>query len=531
MGFFSKKAKKKKGSSVLPCEQEKPPGAIVVAVIRQDNGRGMSNVSVALTGPDGSTKNKKTDHQGWAIFPDLEPGSYSYTADFTQPLLTQRSGSGAVSSGNITKLQEIVKPVGKLIVSVKDEEGQLVPDYDRILSARYSAQSIYGSQNNPFTFDNIKPGKYSVAVRVGDYVSKYVDATVPEWDETTADILVKARHWIGVRVKDEKGNPVSDIKPSVTLNNGQVIQLTLDKGYAKTKKIMEEESDCRVFFPDMFDMEWWLESEGGARPDVGPPEPVKEGDCVSSVAAEIGLRNYTSIWDRSANKALKQKRLNPNMLSKGDLLAKPMRKGIKRATCGVDTDWTFVVKAKEPVTLKIKLLKDKNTSVTNTTWTGTNGLGKGQVDRQGMVQIDNLPATLKKASLKVLLPPPRGLQKAPPEKPVPPPRPGQEAPYPPPIDAAHFKDTNKLESATKNLPNQMLWELNIGSLGAVDGPQNSGLKARLHNLGFACAPYDNGAADSISVKAYQQLYLDQSDGSGAFNDIKADLQKRHDKAG
>jgi hypothetical protein len=72
------------------------------------------------------------------------------------------------------------------------------------------------------------------------------------------------------------------------------------------------------------------------------------------------------------------------------------------------------------------------------------------------------------------------------------------------------------------------WQLSIVSLEAADN--DDGIKARMHNLGFACDNGSNDEATRSAVKAYQALYMDEPDGSGELNDIKDDVKKRHDKA-
>ena len=52
---------------------------------------------------------------------------------------------------------------------------------------------------------------------------------------------------------------------------------------------------------------------------------VQEGDCIDSIAAALGLLPRT-IWDYSANAALKEKRKNPNVLAPGDILVIPEKR-------------------------------------------------------------------------------------------------------------------------------------------------------------------------------------------------------------
>src|SRR4029077_4593241 len=52
---------------------------------------------------------------------------------------------------------------------------------------------------------------------------------------------------------------------------------------------------------------------------------VKQGDHLSGIAKSFGFSDYRTIWNDSNNAALKQQRLNPNVLFPGDLLYIPDR--------------------------------------------------------------------------------------------------------------------------------------------------------------------------------------------------------------
>ena len=52
---------------------------------------------------------------------------------------------------------------------------------------------------------------------------------------------------------------------------------------------------------------------------------VKDGEYLSSIAADYGFSSYRSIWDHPQNAALKAQRKNPNVLLPGDILFIPHR--------------------------------------------------------------------------------------------------------------------------------------------------------------------------------------------------------------
>ena len=73
MGFFSKWFSKKKGSSVHECPKK---GDICIYVYRVDNEQAVSGVKVSISGT--SSGQKPTDGNGYAEFPDRDPGPYEF---------------------------------------------------------------------------------------------------------------------------------------------------------------------------------------------------------------------------------------------------------------------------------------------------------------------------------------------------------------------------------------------------------------------------------------------------------------------
>jgi N-acetylmuramoyl-L-alanine amidase len=79
---------------------------------------------------------------------------------------------------------------------------------------------------------------------------------------------------------------------------------------------------------------------------------VKQGDYISSIAAENGFTDYRIIWDHGQNAELKQKRQNPNVLFPGDRLFIPDREE-KHEPC--PTDQKHIFKARRS-TLRLRLI-------------------------------------------------------------------------------------------------------------------------------------------------------------------------------
>ena len=82
---------------------------------------------------------------------------------------------------------------------------------------------------------------------------------------------------------------------------------------------------------------------------------VKQGDCISSIAAACGFQ-WKTIWNHPDNADLKQKRQDPNVLYPGDIVTVPERER-KEQSCPTDKRHKF--KKKElPTRIKIRLLLD-----------------------------------------------------------------------------------------------------------------------------------------------------------------------------
>jgi N-acetylmuramoyl-L-alanine amidase len=82
---------------------------------------------------------------------------------------------------------------------------------------------------------------------------------------------------------------------------------------------------------------------------------VKEGDCLSSIAAKSGL-TWKKLWDDPANAQLKTLRKDPSVLNPGDVVTIP-DKEIKEEPRPTDVRHKFT-KMIEPTHIKIRLLMD-----------------------------------------------------------------------------------------------------------------------------------------------------------------------------
>ena len=83
-----------------------------------------------------------------------------------------------------------------------------------------------------------------------------------------------------------------------------------------------------------------------------PYYTVQQGDCVASIAYELGY-DWETVWNRAENQKLKTKRKDPSILYPGDVLFIPERQ-TKEVGCTTDQRHTFVRKG-VPSTIHIVL--------------------------------------------------------------------------------------------------------------------------------------------------------------------------------
>ncbi len=86
-----------------------------------------------------------------------------------------------------------------------------------------------------------------------------------------------------------------------------------------------------------------------------PTYSVRQGDCISSIADELGLK-WETVWNHGNNASLRQKRKDPNVLYPGDEVYLPDRE-TKELSRNTDQKHKFV-KKEEPTKLKLRLLDD-----------------------------------------------------------------------------------------------------------------------------------------------------------------------------
>jgi len=186
---------------------------------------------------------------------------------------------------------------------------------------------------------------------------------------------------------------------------------------------------------------------------------VKPGECLASIAKKTGFEDYHTIYDHPQNAALKRRRTNANMLVPGDIVFIPDKKD-KNEGRPTSARHEFQI-SNATVSLQI-VVEDQNGKAFagkpfELTFNGD--IRHGNLGGDGLVE-EKIPADLTDAQLTV-----------------------------------------HVSSADPAIVFQ--WTLALGSLQPVD--TNSGVQARLNNLGFACGAVDGsvGGRTEAALRRFQ----------------------------
>jgi len=179
---------------------------------------------------------------------------------------------------------------------------------------------------------------------------------------------------------------------------------------------------------------------------------VKQGDCISSIAFKYGFFPDT-IWNDSKNSKLKQDRKDPNVLMPGDEVY-IRDKEEKEESCASEKHHRFKRKGvPEKLILQFKLngeLRSDEPYIVDI----DGMISEGKTDKDGQAEIPIPPNAVK--------------------------------------GKISFKDTGDE------------FDLELGHMNPVS--ETSGVKARLHNLGYDCGPVDETLDEKTeeAIKAFQQ---------------------------
>lgn len=184
---------------------------------------------------------------------------------------------------------------------------------------------------------------------------------------------------------------------------------------------------------------------------------VSQGECLSSIAKRYGFTDYRVIYNHPSNAAFKQKRPNPNVIFPGDIIVIPDNE-LKEEPGATEKKHVFKLKRDE-VKLRLIVKDDQDNSFANTRYelkiddlrfTGKTG-GDGKIEQE-------IPADARTGELAVF----------------------------PSDDVV------------------AIFSLELGELDPVE--ENTGVQARLNNLGFHCGAVDGmiGPMTQGAIRSFQK---------------------------
>jgi len=139
-----------------------------------------------------------------------------------------------------------------------------------------------------------------------------------------AKVREKDLHWIEIELFDEDNVPVSGEEYLIVTPDGQEHTGTTDEdGWARLDGI--DEGQCKISFPQL-DGNTWKPSRRTERTHSQTiRHTVKQGECLSLIAAAYDFVDWRDIYNDSANAEFRKKRPNPHVLFPGDVITIPDR--------------------------------------------------------------------------------------------------------------------------------------------------------------------------------------------------------------
>jgi hypothetical protein len=103
---------------------------------------------------------------------------------------------------------------------------------------------------------------------------------------------------------------------------------------------------------------------------------IQQGECLSSLAAKLGLTSWKDLYYYSGNEELREKRPSPNILAAGDVVAVPdSALQNKTVSCATGEEWQFVMQVTK-VKLRLRLRSRDDTPYANKRFEITAGAAK-----------------------------------------------------------------------------------------------------------------------------------------------------------
>jgi len=189
---------------------------------------------------------------------------------------------------------------------------------------------------------------------------------------------------------------------------------------------------------------------------------VKQGECLSSIAAKYRISDWRQIYNHPENAEIKRKRPNPNVIYPGDRLFIPEVQ-LRNVDAPTKMRHRFVLRA-QPTVIRLLVQDEERRPACGKRYRLEIGgeIREGETNQEALIE-HKVPATAEEGTLTV------------------------------------FLDDDAPEHAYS-------WPLSIGFLDPVD--EITGIQARLNNLGFLCGPVDGilGSKTRAAVRAFQQEF-------------------------
>lgn len=87
-----------------------------------------------------------------------------------------------------------------------------------------------------------------------------------------------------------------------------------------------------------------------------PVHRVRKGECLASIATKYGFASWRTIYDDDANRSLRERRPNPNLLAAGDEVVIPTRPQLKKRVSS-NAAHTFTLRS-EPTMVRLRIPDD-----------------------------------------------------------------------------------------------------------------------------------------------------------------------------
>ena len=168
--------------------------------------------------------------------------------------------------------------------------------------------------------------------------------------QTPKLIVLGLAPWVGIKLNDQDGTPVTDAAWTVVASDASAHEGTLNaEGKAWVSSLAK--GQCEVGFPNLDAKEWGATNQDN--PD-GEVYTVQPGDHISQISERAGFQCDATIWMHPKNAKLRASRDNPHVLREGDELFIPKKRimTVKRPT---RANHEFVLN-RTPLTIWVRIL-------------------------------------------------------------------------------------------------------------------------------------------------------------------------------